>query len=261
MYKMDEVKAAPANSNAPSTPGARVEPAQDQKAAANAVRQMFSSIAPRYDLLNHVLSLNVDRYWWWRTARRFRYIVGRADASVLDLCCGTGDMTLALYRQAGPGGASIVGADFAHPMLCRATQKSAGLPVQWVEADALQMPFGDGRFNLVTSAFGFRNLANYDAGLREIHRVLATDGEVAILDFGEPTGLTGKLYRFYFRRVLPTIGSMLSGTKGPYAYLPASVARFPKPQEMLSRMKAAGFRQVNYTPYTFGVAGVYWGKK
>ena len=241
--------------------GARVEPAQDQNAAANAVRQMFSSIAPRYDLLNHVLSLNVDRYWWWRTARRFRHIVRRKDAAVLDLCCGTGDMTFALYRQAGATGASIVGADFAHPMLCIATRKSAGLPLQWVEADALQMPFADARFNLVTSAFGFRNLANYDAGLREINRVLAPEGEVAILDFGEPKGLLGKFYRFYFRRVLPTIGSLISGTRGPYAYLPASVARFPQPPEMLSRMKAAGFREVNYTPYTFGVAGVYWGRK
>jgi demethylmenaquinone methyltransferase/2-methoxy-6-polyprenyl-1,4-benzoquinol methylase len=222
---------------------------------------MFSSIAPRYDLLNHVLSLNVDRFWWWRTARRFRHILRRADASVLDLCCGTGDMTLALYRQAGPGGAGIVGADFAHPMLCRARQKSTGLPLQWVEADALQMPFADARFNLVTSAFGFRNLANYDAGLCEIHRVLAAEGEVAILDFGEPSGLLGKLYRFYFHRVLPAIGSLISGTHGPYKYLPQSVARFPQPQEMLERMKAAGFREVNYTPYTFGVAGVYWGKK
>jgi demethylmenaquinone methyltransferase/2-methoxy-6-polyprenyl-1,4-benzoquinol methylase len=260
MMQMDEVKQGPDKSEG-TTVGARVEPAQDQKAAANAVRQMFSNIAPRYDLLNHVLSLNVDRYWWWRTARRFRHIVRRGDAAVLDLCCGTGDMTFALYRQAGPGGASLVGADFAHPMLCRAIQKSAGLPMQWVEADALQMPFADARFNLVTSAFGFRNLANYDVGLREIHRVLAPEGEVAILDFGEPRGLLGKLYRFYFRRVLPAIGSVISGTRGPYAYLPASVARFPQPPEMLARMKAAGFGEVNYTPYTFGVAGVYWGKK
>jgi demethylmenaquinone methyltransferase / 2-methoxy-6-polyprenyl-1,4-benzoquinol methylase len=244
-----------------STAGARFHGEQDQNAAAHAVRQMFSAIAPRYDLLNHVLSCNVDRYWWWRTARRFRSILRRADARVLDLCCGTGDMTLALYRQAGVGGASIVGADFAHPMLCRAVRKSAGLPLQWIEADALQMPFGDGRFQLVTSAFGFRNLANYDAGLREIHRVLAERGEVAILDFGEPRGLLGKLYRFYFRRVLPAIGSLLSGTRGPYAYLPASVARFPQPPEMLERMKAAGFREVAYTPYTFGVAGVFWGRK
>ncbi len=243
------------------TVGARVEATQDQKAAASAVQQMFSNIAPRYDLLNHVLSLNVDRYWWWRTARRFRAIVRNPQASVLDLCCGTGDMTLALYRQGGANGAAITGADFAHPMLMRAMEKSKGLPLQWVEADALQMPFADGKFNLVTSAFGFRNLANYDAGLQEINRVLASDGEVAILDFGEPKGLLGKLYRFYFRRVLPAIGSIISGTKGPYAYLPASVARFPQPPEMLERMKGAGFRQANYTPYTFGVAGVYWGKK
>lgn len=241
--------------------GARVEPAQDQAAAATAVRQMFSTIAPRYDLLNHVLSMNVDRYWWWRTARRFRAIVRRKDASVLDLCCGTGDMTFALHRQAGPDGASLVGADFAHPMLVRAAEKSGKLPIQWVEADALQMPFADGRFNLVTSAFGFRNLANYEAGLKEINRVLAADGEVAILDFGEPTGLLGKFYRFYFRRILPAVGNMISGTTGPYAYLPASVARFPKPPEMLQLMQACGFREVNYTPYTFGVAGVYWGKK
>lgn len=254
---MDEVKQKPQN----NTPGARVDPAQDQKAAANAVRQMFSAIAPRYDLLNHVLSLNVDRYWWWRTARRFRPTLRRADAAVLDLCCGTGDMTFALYRQSGKSGASIVGADFAHPMLCRAVEKSRNMPLQWVEADALQMPFADARFNLVTSAFGFRNLANYDAGLCEIYRVLAPEGEVAILDFGEPRGLLGKLYRFYFRRVLPAIGSVISGTRGPYAYLPASVARFPQPPEMLARMKSAGFREVNYTPYTFGVAGVYWGRK
>lgn len=258
---MGEVKQMPPGDASSAALGARVSPAQDQTAAANAVRQMFSSIAPRYDLLNHVLSLNVDRYWWWRTARRFRHIVRRPGAAVLDLCCGTGDMTFALYRQAGASGASIVGADFAHPMLCRAIRKGASLPLQWVEADALKMPFADGRFNLVTSAFGFRNLANYDAGLREIHRVLAPDGEVAILDFGEPGGLLGKLYGFYFRRVLPAVGSILSGTRGPYAYLPESVAHFPQPSEMLSRMKGVGFREVNYTPYTFGVAGVYWGRK
>jgi len=260
MDQMDEVKQVVARTEGP-TLGARVDPAQDQKAAANAVRQMFSTIAPHYDLLNHVLSLNVDRYWWWRTSRRFRRILRRADASVLDLCCGTGDMTFALFRQAGANGASIVGADFAHPMLCRAVEKGRNLPLQWVEADALQMPFSDGRFDLVTSAFGFRNLANYDAGLREIHRVLGPEGEVAILDFGEPRGLLGKFYRFYFRRVLPAIGSVISGTRGPYAYLPASVARFPQPPEMLALMKSAGYREVDYTPYTFGVAGVYWGKK
>jgi demethylmenaquinone methyltransferase / 2-methoxy-6-polyprenyl-1,4-benzoquinol methylase len=245
----------------PNTIGARPEGVNDQDAAANAVREMFTSIAPRYDVLNHVLSMNVDRLWWWRTARRFRHILKRKDARVLDLCCGTGDMAFALHKHFGDDGASIVGADFSHAMLQRATAKGEGKPLSWLEADALQLPFTGERFDLVTSAFGFRNLANYDAGLREIYRVLRTDGEVGILDFGEPKGVLGHLYRFYFKRVLPKIGTAISGVRGPYAYLPASVEKFPEPEEMLDRMKRAGFRETKYTPYTFGIAGVYWGKK
>ena len=155
----------------------------------------------------------------------------------------------------------FVGADFAHPMLVRATQKSAGKPIAWIEADALNLPLPGGQFDLVTSAFGFRNLADYDAGLREIARVLRTGGEVGILDFGEPKGAIGALYHFYFRHVLPKVGTMISGVRGPYAYLPASVARFPSPEEMLERMRAAGFTDVSWTPYTFGIAGLYRGKK
>src|SRR4051794_18979036 len=244
-----------------STIGARPEGISDQDAASNAVREMFTSIAPRYDVLNHVLSMNVDRLWWWRTARCFRHILRRNDAKVLDLCCGTGDMAFALQKQFGSAGATVSGADFSHAMLQRATVKGAGKPMTWLEADALQLPFTGERFDLVTSAFGFRNLANYDAGLREIYRVLRTDGEVGILDFGEPKGVLGHLYRFYFKRVLPKIGTAISGVRGPYAYLPASVERFPEPTEMLERMKRAGFRETKYTPYTFGIAGVYWGKK
>jgi demethylmenaquinone methyltransferase/2-methoxy-6-polyprenyl-1,4-benzoquinol methylase len=123
------------------------------------------------------------------------------------------------------------------------------------------MPFRNATFDLVTSAFGFRNLADYDAGLREIFRVLRPNGEVGILDFGEPKGAVGKFYHFYFKHVLPKVGTLLSGVRGPYAYLPASVAKFPSPDEMLQRMKASGFRQVGYTPYTMGIAGLYWGKK
>jgi demethylmenaquinone methyltransferase/2-methoxy-6-polyprenyl-1,4-benzoquinol methylase len=145
-------------------------------------------------------------------------------------------------------------------MLTRADQKSAGTTLRWVEADALNLPFVAKSFNLVTSAFGFRNLANYDAGLREIARVLRPGGECGILDFGEPDGVIGKLYRFYFRIVLPKVGTLISGVKGPYAYLPASVARFPEPSEMLERMQRAGFRDVSWTPYTFGIAGLYRGK-
>ncbi len=239
--------------------GAQPAGATDEQAAAHAVREMFSSIAPRYDLLNHVLSFSVDRYWWWRAARTFRHILARPNARVLDLCCGTGDMGLAVRRQTER--ALIVGADFAHPMLQRAREKTAGKGFGLVEADALRLPMPSGSFDLVVSAFGFRNLANYSSGLAEIHRVLKADGEVGILDFGEPRGPLGAVYGFYFRKILPKVGSLISGVRGPYAYLPASVERFPAPEEMLGRMRNAGFQDVSWTPYTFGIAGLYRGRK
>ena len=241
--------------------GATPAGARDRESAAQAVREMFTSIAPRYDLLNHVLSFNIDRLWWWRTARKFDAILRRPEARVLDLCCGTGDMAFALHRRAGSEAAQILGADFSHAMLQRAAEKGSGTKLRWIEADALRLPFPDEHFNLVTSAFGFRNLADYDAGLREIARVLAPGGECGILDFGEPGGLIGQCYRVYFKKVLPAIGTMISGVHGPYAYLPASVERFPAPDEMLSRMRQAGFREASWTPYTFGIAGLYRGVK
>jgi len=245
--------------------GAAPEGAGDAQAAASAVRDMFTSIAPRYDLLNHILSLNIDRLWWRRTARTFRHILAMPGARVLDLCCGTGDMTFALRREVWKSDARILGADFSHAMLQRAAAKSAAAArdktPRWVEADALNLPFPKAHFDLVTSAFGFRNLADYDAGLREIVRVLRPGGECGILDFGEPKGLFGALYRVYFREVLPRIGTMISGVRGPYAYLPASVERFPSPEEMLARMESAGFSESTWSPYTFGIAGLYRGKK
>ncbi len=245
--------------------GAAPQGASDARSAARAVREMFTSIAPRYDLLNHVLSFNIDRMWWRRTARAFCHIVARPDARILDLCCGTGDMTFALRRQAGKSSPQILGADFSHAMLQRATAKSSaaqnGSRPGWIEADALNLPFPSARFDLVTSAFGFRNLADYDAGLREIVRVLRPGGECGILDFGEPKGAMGALYRIYFKQVLPRVGTMISGVRGPYAYLPASVEHFPPPEEMLARMKRAGFAEATWTPYTFGIAGLYRGKK
>ena len=248
--------------------GAAPEGASDQQSAARAVREMFTSIAPRYDLLNHVLSFNIDRMWWRRTAWAFRHIASRPDARILDLCCGTGDMTFALRRQAGKSSAQILGADFSHAMLQRATAKSVAANGSslvprpaWIEADALNLPFPRAHFDLVTSAFGFRNLADYDAGLREIARVLRPGGECGILDFGEPKGAMGALYRIYFKQVLPRVGTMISGVSGPYAYLPASVERFPAPEEMLARMKRAGFVEATWTPYTFRIAGLYRGKK
>jgi demethylmenaquinone methyltransferase/2-methoxy-6-polyprenyl-1,4-benzoquinol methylase len=226
---------------------------------------MFTSIAPRYDLLNHVLSFNIDRLWWRRTARAFGHILSRADSRVLDLCCGTGDMTFALRREAGKSSPQILGADFSHAMLQRATTKASSSPTDakpgWIEADALSLPFPSGHFNLVTSAFGFRNLADYDAGLREIVRVLRPGGECGLLDFGEPNGLIGAIYRMYFKQVLPRVGTMISGVRGPYAYLPASVERFPPPEMMIERMKRAGFNEASWTPYSVGIAGLYRGKK
>ena len=246
--------------------GAAPEGTSDGRSAARAVREMFTSIAPRYDLLNHVLSFNIDRMWWRRTARTFREILSRPDARVLDLCCGTGDMTFALRRRAGKNSPQILGVDFSHAMLQRATAKSTvrgtnGSATGWIEADALNLPFPSEHFDLVTSAFGFRNLADYDAGLREIVRVLRPGGECGILDFGEPKGAIGSLYRIYFKQVLPRVGTLISGVRGPYAYLPASVERFPEPEEMLARMKKTGFGEANCTPYTFGIAGLYRGRK
>ncbi|MGC2171251.1 MAG: bifunctional demethylmenaquinone methyltransferase/2-methoxy-6-polyprenyl-1,4-benzoquinol methylase UbiE [Candidatus Sulfotelmatobacter sp.] len=248
-----------------SVVGAAPAGARDAGSAARAVREMFTSIAPRYDLLNHVLSFNVDHLWWRRTARTFTRILAQPESRVLDLCCGTGDMTFALRRQAGNRSPQVLGADFSHAMLQRARLKSlnkgsqngkAAIP-HWIEADALCLPFPGQHFSLVTSAFGFRNLADYDAGLREIVRVLRPGGECGILDFSEPKGAIGHLYRFYFKQVLPRVGTLLSGVRGPYAYLPDSVERFPEPEEMLDRMRRAGFREASWTPYTFGIAGLY----
>ncbi len=249
--------------------GAAPEGAKDVRSATRAVREMFTSIAPRYDLLNHVLSFNVDRLWWRRTARSFAQTIAQPNARILDLCCGTGDMAFALRRQAGNDSPPLLGADFSHAMLQRARLKSLeGVPTNgkprlphWIEADALCLPFPDQHFSLVTSAFGFRNLADYDAGLREIVRVLRRGGECGILDFSEPKGIVGHLYRLYFKQVLPRVGTILSGVRGPYAYLPDSVERFPEPHEMLDRMRLAGFHEVSWTPYTFGIAGLYRGKK
>jgi demethylmenaquinone methyltransferase / 2-methoxy-6-polyprenyl-1,4-benzoquinol methylase len=239
--------------------GARPAGTSDEQSSAAAVRQMFDSIAPRYDLLNHVLSCNVDRWWWWRAARQFREIMARPDAAVLDICCGTGDMTLALLRHRPEAGRPILAADFSQAMLARGIEKFRGKNVVAIEADALHLPLADGSLDLVTSAFGFRNLANYEAGLREFHRVLRAGGELGILDFNELEGFAGKLYGFYFRRVLPAIGSRLSGNRGAYAYLPSSVHRFPPPPRMLELMRRAGFTQVSWTPYSFGIAGLYRG--
>jgi|SRR5579859_1850500 len=245
-----------------TTTGAKPVGADDETSAANAVRQMFNSIAPRYDLLNHVLSANVDRLWWRRTARRFRPILANPDAAVLDICCGTGDMTMALLKHRPQNARPVLAADFARAMLRRGARKFQGRGAVALEADALHLPLRPASQDLIVSAFGFRNLANYEAGLREFHRVLKPGGQLGILDFSEPGGLIGKAYAIYFRRVLPAIGRMIcgpvSGDKpGPYHYLPASVGNFPSPPAMLEMMQSAGYVDCAWQPYTFGIAGLY----
>ncbi len=246
--------------------GAKPVGAEDEAGAARAVRQMFDSIAPRYDLLNHVLSANVDRLWWSRTARRFREVLADPDSAVLDICCGTGDMTMALLKRRPAGARPIVAADFSRGMLSRGAEKFAArrageagaVPL---EADALHLPLRSGSLDLIVSAFGFRNLANYEAGLREFNRVLKPGGQLGILDFSEPGGLVGKAYAVYFRRVLPAIGRLICGADGPYSYLPASVGSFPPPAEMLELLRATGYTECAWQSYTFGIAGLYTARR
>jgi demethylmenaquinone methyltransferase / 2-methoxy-6-polyprenyl-1,4-benzoquinol methylase len=244
--------------------GATPEGAVDEHGAAVAVQAMFNSIAPRYDLVNHVLSANIDRLWWWRTARRFRTILADPNAEVLDICCGTGDMTMALLKDRPIDARPVIAADFAREMLARGARKFSGPFSRHgaaiaIEADALHLPLRDASLDLITTAFGFRNLANYGDGLTEFHRVLKPGGQLGILDFSEPDGLLGRIYQVYFRHVLPQIGKLIGGKDSAYNYLPASVSKFPPPPEMLAMMREAGFRDVSWTPYTFGIAGLYTG--
>jgi demethylmenaquinone methyltransferase/2-methoxy-6-polyprenyl-1,4-benzoquinol methylase len=241
--------------------GAKPAGAVDESSAAQMVQYMFNTIAPRYDLLNHVLSANVDRVWWRRAARRFEKVLVNPDAAVLDICCGTGDMTMALLKNRPKGARPILAADFARAMLVRGARKFEGRGAVALEADALHLPLRPDSLDLVVSAFGFRNLANYEAGLREFHRVLKPGGQLGILDFSEPGGLIGKAYAVYFRRVLPAVGRVICGKDGPYSYLPSSVGRFPAPPAMQSLMRSAGFTESAWQPYTFGIAGLYTATK
>jgi demethylmenaquinone methyltransferase/2-methoxy-6-polyprenyl-1,4-benzoquinol methylase len=270
------------------TTGARPAGITDEQAAAANVQQMFDTIAPTYDRANHLLSAGLDRFWWTRTARLFRPILQHSEAVILDLCCGTGDMTLALlkHRPKSPNAPSfavsprkvkeknshpaetriapiapMLAVDFSHQMLTRGREKFASHNIVAIEADALHLPIADASVDLVTSAFGFRNLANYEAGLAEIHRILRPGGQLGILDCNQPDGLTGALYNLYFKTVLPRLGGLISGRPAAYSYLPASVERFPRPPRMLQLIKNAGFANPTWTSYTFGTAGLYHATK
>jgi demethylmenaquinone methyltransferase/2-methoxy-6-polyprenyl-1,4-benzoquinol methylase len=239
--------------------GTTPEGARNEREAALWVRDMFGRVAHRYDLANHLLSCNVDRYWRAHTVKRVRHILERPGARVLDICCGTGDLALALAR-ARHGVA--LGSDFCHPMLLAARQKAdarqAGVAL--FESDALRLPLRDASLDLVTVAFGFRNLANYATGLAEMRRLLRAGGTAAILEFSQPpNALFAALYNFYSRRVLPLIGGALSGSRDAYTYLPESVRKFPRAGELADEMRRAGFARVSFEYLTGGIVALHVG--
>jgi demethylmenaquinone methyltransferase/2-methoxy-6-polyprenyl-1,4-benzoquinol methylase len=227
------------------------------------VRRMFGEIAGRYDFLNHLLSLNVDRYWRWRTVR---LVPPRAGTKILDVCTGTGDLALA-YHKAAEGKAEIVGADFCREMLAIGRKKGvaagANGELTFVEADAQALPVASDQFDIVCVAFGLRNVADTDAGLAEMTRACAPGGRVAVLEFSSPRWQPFRaIYGWYFRHVLPRIGQFFSrNCESAYSYLPASVGEFPQGEAMVERMRAAGLEDVMFRGLTFGVATIYVGKK
>lgn len=234
--------------------------AANEEQAARWVRGMFGRVAHRYDLLNHVLSFQTDRYWRSRTVQRVRSILERPEARVMDLCCGTGDLLLALEKARG---SAIIGSDFCHPMLVEARRKIAkrGVGSALAEADALAMPFPAASLDLITVAFGFRNFANYRAGLRELRRLLRPGGCLAILEFSQPPNrLFAAFYRFYSTKVLPKIGGMISGDADAYRYLPESVGKFPGAEDLAREMRDAGFEDVSFERMTFGVVALHLGR-
>jgi len=252
-------------------PGTRPEGAATEHDARQFVRRMFGDIAARYDFLNHLLSGNLDRLWRRRAAAAFDHILRLPNARVLDLCCGTGDLAFALKTRAtlcGRPEAAVIGSDFAHPMLVRAVQKSRTArgartnEIRWLEADALHLPFAPASFHLITMGWGFRNLINYEAGLREFFRLLRPGGELGILDCAEPRGvLFGPLFRFYFRNVVPRVGGAISGSDAAYAYLPDSVQKFPAPDALARMMSDVGFAGVGYQLWTGGSIALHTGRR
>lgn len=241
--------------------GSPLGPPGDESNTSRAVRDMFVSVAPRYDFLNHFLSAGRDIAWRKATARALQEALARPGSMAADVCCGTGDLALALSRVSA---GRVVGADFCHPMLERAREKAKRpeRPVFFLEADALSLPFADNSLDVISTAFGFRNLTNYSRGLQEMHRVLKSGGSVAILEFSRVhMPVIGPLFRLYFRRILPRIGTLISGVPGPYQYLPDSVSRFPDQEALSSLMRETGFINVRYRNFSLGAAALHLGQK
>jgi len=235
---------------------------RNEREAANWVRGMFGRVAHRYDFANHLLSFNMDRLWRARTVRRVRHVLEKPDARVLDICCGTGDLLLALASRGK--GRVVLGSDFCHPMLTAAkdkvTKRNAGAVL--FESDALRLPVRDASLDLVTVAFGFRNLANYESGLRELLRVLAPGGTAAILEFSQPPNRAfASLYNWYSREILPLIGGAISGSKDAYTYLPESVRKFPTATDLAADMRRLGFADVRYEYLTGGIVALHLGTR
>lgn len=230
-----------------------------EEQAARWVERMFAAIAPRYDLINHLLSFNIDRSWRTALIRRLQPVLRRSDAKILDLCCGTGDVLLALAKASA---SPVIGADFCHPMLVAAREKAArkGCRAHLLEADALRLPLRDAALDAISIAFGFRNLANYSAGLAEFSRVLKPGGVLAILEFSQPQGLVMKTaYGVYSRVIMPAVGSFISGRRDAYAYLPDSIRKFPSPVQLVAMMQSSGFTKVTYELLTGGIAALHIG--
>ena len=232
-----------------------------EAAHAKAVREMFAGIAGRYDLLNHVLSLNIDKRWRRIVSAELRSILDDPNARVLDVACGTGDLSLELNRGSK---AKVIGTDFCRPMLAFAKTKSENEAhtIPYIEGDAMGLPFSNGEFDAVTIAFGLRNLANVSEGLKELRRILKPGGRLAVLEVSAPiVPCFGQLFNFYFSHVLPRIGGAVSGSRGAYEYLPDSVSKFPNQKKLAALMESTGFETVKYKNLTGGIAALHTGTK
>jgi demethylmenaquinone methyltransferase/2-methoxy-6-polyprenyl-1,4-benzoquinol methylase len=222
---------------------------------------MFAGIAARYDLLNHLLSGNIDRRWRRLVAKRLRTALEGEGAVALDVACGTGDLSLAIAQGTG---ARVIGTDFCRPMLEVASRKTerGATRIPYVEGDALRLPFADRSFDAVSIAFGLRNLSSVEGGLKELWRVLKPGGRCAVLEFSSPVvpGFRA-LFRLYFTRILPRIGGLVSGSRGAYEYLPDSVSRFPDQKRLAELMQGVGFAEVEYLNLTGGIAALHLGTR